>query len=43
MTSPMADAKKRWRRAVCIVIGLGDMSRKGHLVGGSLEEVKIGV
>lgn len=39
----MADAKKRWRRAVCTVTGLVDMSRKGHLVGGDLEEAKIGV
>lgn len=39
----MAETKKRRGRAVCTVTGLGDMSRKGHLAGGGLEEAKIGV
>lgn len=39
--APIAEGKKRWIRAICIVKGLGGMSGKGHLVGGSLEWAKI--
>lgn len=43
MRCPVAEAKKRWvRGGMCTVMGLGGMTTKGHLVGGGLEEVRLG-